>query len=101
MPFGLKMSQDVFQMRMGNITERLKGIISMHDDICVFRKTQQEHNENLLQLMKIAQKHDLVFNSNKCQISKQQISFYGAIFLAKGMKPDPKKVQVLCNPNSV
>ena len=25
--------------------------------------------------------------------SKQQITFYGAIFSAKGMKPDPKKVQ--------
>ena len=95
MPFGLKMSQDVFQMRMDNITERLKGIISIHDDICVFGKTQQEHDENLLQLMKIAQKHSLVFNSNKCQIRKQQIAFYGAIFSVKGIKPDPKKVQAL------
>ena len=50
MSFGLKMSQDVFQMRMDNITERLKGIISIHDDICVFGKTQQEHDDNLLQL---------------------------------------------------
>ena len=77
------MSQDVFQMRMDNITERLKGIFSIHDDICVFGKTQQEHDENLLQLMRIVQKHGLVFNSNKCQISKQQISFYGAIFFGK------------------
>ena len=55
MPFGLKMLQDVFQMGMDNITERLKGIISIHDDICVFGRTQQEYDENLLQLMKIAQ----------------------------------------------
>ena len=45
MPFGLKMSQDVFQMRMDNITDRLKGIISIHDDICVFGKTQQDHDK--------------------------------------------------------
>ena len=95
MPFGLKMLQDVFQIRIDNITERLKGIISIHDDICVFGRTQQEHDENLLQLMKIAQKHGLVFNSNKCQISKQEITFYGANFSVKGMKPDPKKVQAL------
>ena len=49
------MSQDIFQMRMDNITERLAGIISVHDDICIFSKPQQEHNENL-QLMKVAQK---------------------------------------------
>ena len=46
------MSQDVFQMRRDNITERLEGIISIHDDICIFGKTQHEHDENLLQLMK-------------------------------------------------
>ena len=89
------MSQDVFQMRMDNITERLEGIISIHDDICIFGKTQQEHNENLLQLMKTAQKNGIVFISSKCTISQPRISFYGAIFSAKGMKPDPKKVQAL------
>ena len=74
------MSQDIFQMRMDNVTERLKGIIFIHDDICVFGKTQQEQDENLLQLMKVAQKHGLVFNSNKCQISQQQISFMEQFF---------------------
>ena len=83
MTFGLKMPHDILQMRMDNITERLKGIISIHDNICIFGKTQLEHNENLLQLMKIAQQHSLVFNSTKCQISQQQISFYGAIFWQK------------------
>ena len=89
------MSGDIFQMIMDNIIERLAGIISIHGDICIFSKTQQEHDENLLQLMKAAQQNGLVFNSSKCHISQPQISFYGAIFLAKGMKPDPKKVQAL------
>ena len=62
MPFGLKMSQDIFQMRMDNIIERLKGIILIHDDICVFGKTHQEHDENLLQLMKTAQKQQQIPN---------------------------------------
>ena len=56
MAIGLKMLQDVFQMRMNNITDRLPGIISMHDDICIFGKTKQEHDENLPQLMKTASK---------------------------------------------
>ena len=83
MPFSLKMSQDIFQMRMDNITEILKGIISIHDNRCVFGKTQQEHDENMLHLIKVAQKHGLVFNSNKCQISQQQISFYEQFFQQK------------------
>ena len=55
MPFGLKMSQDVFQMCMDQITNRLPGIIAIHN-ICVFGKTREEHDTNLLQLMKTASK---------------------------------------------
>ena len=44
------MSQDVFQMRMDNITDSLPGITSIHDDTCIFGITQQEHDENLLDL---------------------------------------------------
>ena len=95
MPFGLKMSQDVFQMRMDQITDRLPGIIAIHDDICVYGKTREEHDTNLLQLMKTASKNGLVFNSHKCSIRQPQITFYGAIFTSKGMKPDPTKIQAL------
>ena len=95
MPFSLKMAQDVFQMRMDQITERLPGIIAIHDDICVFGKTQQQHDKHLLQLLKTASAKGLVFNSRKCQISKPQITFFGTIFSAKGMKPDPIKIQAL------
>ena len=36
-----------------------------------------------------------MFNSSKCHISQPQISFYGTIFSAQGMKPDPNKVKAL------
>ena len=95
MPFGLTMSQDVFQMWMDQITNRLPGVIAIHDDICVFGKDTAEHDYNLLQLMKTAQGHGLVFNSSKCAICKSQISFYGAMFIVQGMRLDPVKVQAL------
>ena len=95
MPFGLKMSQDVFQMLMDKITDRLPGVIAIHNDICVFGKDTSEHDYNFLQLMKTAQGHGLVFNSSKCTIHKSQISFYGTIFTVQGMRLDPTKVQAL------
>ena len=95
MPFGLKMSQDVFQMQINQITNRLPGIIAIYDDICMYGKDMAEHNHNLLQLMKMAQGQGLVFNSSKCAICQSKISFYGAIFTAQGMRPDPAKVQAL------
>ena len=47
MPFSLKMSQDVFQMWMDQATDCLPGIIAIHDDICVFSHTPEEHGEHL------------------------------------------------------
>ena len=95
MPFGLKMSQDVFKMQMDQITNRLPGVIAIHNDICVFDKDTAEHDYNLLQIMKTAQGHSLVFNSSNRVIHKSQISSYGAIFTAQGMRSDPAKVQAL------
>ena len=47
-PFSLKMSQDVFQMPMDQATDCLPGIITIHDDICIFSHTHEEHNEPLV-----------------------------------------------------
>ena len=95
MPFGLKMSQDVFQMWMDQITDGLPGSIAIHNDICVHGKDTAEHDRNLLQLMKTATQQGIVFNSSKCAICQSQISIDDAIFTAQGMKPDPAKVQAL------
>ena len=92
MPFGLKMSQDVFQMRMDHITDRLPGVIAIHDDICVYGKTHEQHNRHLLQLLKTAKAKSLVFNSRNIHISQKQITFFGMIFSGQGMKPDPIKI---------
>ena len=37
----------------------------------------------------------LVFNSEKCDIYKSQISFFGNIYSAEGIKPDPEKVKAI------
>ena len=88
------MSQDVFQMCMDQITNRLPGIIAIHDEL-YFRKTREEHDTHLLQLMKTASKNGVVFNSHKCSIRQPQITFSGAIFTTQGMKSDATKIQAL------
>ena len=53
--------------------------------------------------MQTAHEHGIVFNSTKCQIRQPEIAFYGAVFAAQGMQPDPAKIQAiqdLPTPNS-
>ena len=80
---------------MGQITDSLPGIIVIHDGICIYGRNTAEHNQHLLQLMTTASQQGLVFSSSECSIWQPQVTFYGAIFTTKGMKPNPFKVEAL------
>ena len=92
LPFGLNLSQDVFQERMDLILEQCPGTNSIADDVGVFGRTEEEHNANLHQLMQAAQKHGLVFNGGKCKINTSQLHFFGLVFDANGVHPDPARI---------
>ena len=43
--------------------------------------------------MKVASENGLVFNSEKCHIKKESISFFAMTYTDQGVKPDPAKVE--------
>ena len=93
LPFGLRVSQDIFQARMDEILEDLPGVAGITDDVCVHGKDVHEHDDNLRRLMERAKQCGLVFNSEKCDIRKNEISFFGNIYSKDGIRPDPAKIQ--------
>ena len=92
-PFGLKMSQDIFQMWMDDIVAQCPGVLAIHDDMFIYRKDDRDHDANIITLFNVAQKEGLVFNSKKCSIKQESIMFFGGVFLAEGYSPDPEKIQ--------
>ena len=80
---------------MDQATECLPGIIAIHDDICIYSHCPEEHDQHLLQLMQTPKEHSIVFNNTMCWIRQPQIAFYGAVFTAQGMWPDPAKIQAV------
>ena len=93
MPFGLVMSQDVFQQKMDAILDNCPGTVGIADDVAVFGRTEAEHDANLRNLMNVTRECGLVFNSKKCVVKASQISFFGTLYDDKGAHPDPKKVE--------
>ena len=93
MPFGAKMSQDVFQMKMDLIMERCPGVISIHYDIVVYGVSKEDHDANLVNLLNVAQIEGLVLNSKKLELKCPRVSFFGAEYSADGMHPCLKKIQ--------
>ena len=88
-PFGLKMSQDIFQMRMDNIVAQCPGVLAIHDNVFIYRKHDRDHDTNIINLFNVAQKEGLIFNSKKCAIKQ----FFGRVFSAEGYSPDLEKIQ--------
>ncbi|PIK51509.1 hypothetical protein BSL78_11614 [Apostichopus japonicus] len=95
LPFGLSVSQDIFQAKMDQILELCPGTFGISDDIGVYGKTEEEHDQNLHRLMKVAREKGLVFNYEKCEIKKPSIKFFGSIYDSQGVHPDPEKVKAI------
>ena len=57
--------------------------------------TEDEHDKNLHQLMNVAMRNGLVFNSSKCLIKERSVSFFGLIYVIDGIKPDPDRIRDL------
>ena len=95
LPFGLKVSQDIFQREMDRILEKCDGACGIADDVVIYGSTEEEHDKNLIQFMNVVKEHGLTLNSQKCDIKKTEVSFFGNVYTSIGMKPDPQKVQDL------
>ena len=92
-PFRLKMSQDIFQMRMDNIVAQCPGVLAIHDNVFIYGKNDRDHDANIINLVNVAQREGLVFNSKICAIKQESVTFFGRVFSAEGYSPDLEKIQ--------
>ena len=86
-PFGAKMSQDMFQLRMDAILEQCPGVIGIHDDMVIFGVDQEDHDANLINLLNVCQKEGLVLNSKKMELRRERVTFFGAEYRVHASRP--------------
>ena len=67
MPFGLKVSGDVFQERLDRVLKLVPGILGITDDIAIHGATENTHNGTVLILCEPARLNNLSLNSKKMQ----------------------------------
>ena len=66
--FGLVVSKDVFQRHLDSALDGLKGVNGIADDILVYGSTEQEHDNNMSNLMNGALGKVIWFNKDKMQL---------------------------------
>ena len=73
MPFGLKMSQGVFQSKIDQLMEGCVGTTGIADDMIVYAETEEERDQRLHGLMLRCAENCLNLNPEKCNIKQQEI----------------------------
>ena len=76
---------------MDCILSQCPGTIGITDNVIVHGKDEEDHDKNLNDIMLVAQKCGLMFTTDKCKIKTPQIKFFGMIYDADGVHPDPTK----------
>ena len=95
LPMGTVVAQDIFQSKLDAIFIGMEGVTRIADDMIITGKDEMEHNRNFLAFMEKCMENNLTLNSEKMQFKQSQVSFYGHIWLKRGISPDPKKIQAL------
>lgn len=72
-------------------------MIEIADDIIVLGKTLDENDQNLKAVRERARKTGISFNPDKCKNACKEISFFGYVIGADGLKPDRRKVKAIKN----
>ena len=65
------------------------------DDILIFSKTQEEHDEHVHQVLQRLQEYGLYAKLEKCSFDLNQVEFLGYIVSSEGISIDPAKVQTI------
>ena len=89
MPFGLRMSQDIFQFKIDETYRDCQGAIGIADDVTVYGKNEKEHDLHLHETMERTRKAGIKLNDEKCVIKTKECNFFGMLYIPDDVKPNP------------
>ena len=95
MPFGLTNAPAAFMRLMNEVFHDYldKFVIIFIDDILVYSRSKEEHEEHLKLVLERLRNQKLFAKFSKCSFWKREIGFLGHIVSGEGVAADPDKVQ--------
>ena len=96
LPFGISSGPEVFHWEMTCMLEGIPGVICDIDDVLVFGRNQQEHDDRLKLVLQKMKETGVTLNE-KCKFSQDSVKFLGHMISKEGIQTDPEKVQAISN----
>jgi len=95
MSFGLTNTPAYFMNLMNMVFRDFldKFVVVFIDDILIYSKTEEEHEQHLRLVLQRLQEHQLYAKLSKCEFWIDEVAFLGHIISKGGILEDPSKVQ--------
>ena len=99
MPFGLTNAPTAFMDVMHRIFKPYldRFVVVFIDDILVYSKTCEEHEQHLRIILQTLREHQLYAKFSKFEFWLKRISFLGRVISQEGISVDPAKVEAMTN----
>jgi hypothetical protein len=95
--FGLTNAPVVFMFLMNGVFRDYldKFFIVFLDDILVYSKLEEEHEQHLRMVLQVLREHQLYAKLSKCSFYQRQIHYLGHIISEEGIIVDAEKVETI------
>jgi hypothetical protein len=96
---GLTNAPATFQTAMNSIFHPYlrKFVVLYIDDILIFSRTEEEHKAHVRLVLDVLKREKFYVCKSKSTFAAEEIKFLGHIVNSEGIRPDPKKVEVVQN----
>jgi hypothetical protein len=96
-PFGLTNGPATFMCLMNNVLSKFldKFVLVFIDDILIYSKNREEHEEHLRLVLQVLREHQLYAKFSKCDFFQKQIHYLGHVMSKEGVAVDPDKIRYI------
>ena len=97
LPFGVASAPSIFQRTMENILQGINHVCVYLDDILVTGATEQEHLQNLDEVLSRLEAAGMRWKYDKCAFLLPAVEYLGHKISAQGLQPTDEKIQAINN----